>query len=451
MSKRSISRALSCRVLVTVAVSLLSSGMEAFGNTGSGAGGDTTVDDASNLAFSRPLANLSNAQANLQHDVGEQGFHRDFSRSRVGGKVVIGPKFNNVSCVACHPGNGRSTPTLGGSRSQSVVKVSAQNTNMTSLKGPAPVQGIGLQIRDHAIRGATSDGRLRILWEVSTGTYSDGTPFQLRKPLVLWSRPSSKIPNGTMFSLRRPPPVFGAGLLEAVSVESLVALSDAEDLDHDGISGRPNFVLNVTNGRRSVGKFGFKASAPTVLQQVAGAYSTDMGVSNPLFPAGDRTPDITRRLLERTVFYTQTLAVPLARAQDDFVVRQGREIFGAIGCNRCHIESLTTGHHSIQELSRQNIQPFTDLLLHDMGAGLADHRPDFSASGSEWRTTPLWGIGLTEVVLGPREVSYLHDGRARTLQEAILWHGGEGENAKRAFIELAASERDSLIKFLRSL
>jgi CxxC motif-containing protein (DUF1111 family) len=254
-----------------------------------------------------------------------------------------------------------------------------------------------------------------------------------------------------MFSLRRPPPVFGSGLLDAVHEQSIQALADPEDRDGDGISGRPNIVWNIRERKQTIGKFGLKASAPTALQQVAGAYATDMGVTNSLLPRGNKNPELDSSTLDRTSFYVQTLAVPSPRNQDDPTVIRGREIFREIGCGKCHAETLQTGDHQIPELSNQLIHPFTDLLLHDMGSELADGRPEFQASGNEWRTAPLWGIGLVPIVIGDAEVSYLHDGRARTLEEAVLWHGGEGLAARNTFAALTLADRDALIQFLRSL
>ena len=241
------------------------------------------------------------------------------------------------------------------------------------------------------------------------------------------------------------------GLLEALDAGTILDRADPDDVDLDGISGRANIVWNQRERRTSIGRFGFKAAAPSVLQQVAAAYSTDMGVTNQLFPMEDRIPDISRATLDLTAFYTRTLAVPRARAQNDPVVIRGREIFEILGCAKCHTPTLLTGQHSIPQLAHQTIHPFTDLLLHDMGDGLADGRPEFLASSREWRTTPLWGIGLTQAVLGNGEATYLHDGRASTLEEAILWHGGEAETSQKSFVGLAATERDALIQFLRSL
>lgn len=414
-------------------------------------GGDTSVSDATPGAFGRPLANLSDATSMLRHDLGERGFKRDFSRVRIRGKIPIGPKFNNVSCVSCHSGNGRGLVSFGQRRSQSVVKISASHGRSMQPGGPVPVKGIGLQLRDHAISSSKSDGRLSLLWEFSRGAYGDGVSFELRKPLVKRSGASAKLPTDTLMSLRRPPPVFGAGLLEAVDAATILALADPEDSDGDGISGRANIVWNQRERRTAVGKFGYKAAAPTVLQQVAAAYSTDMGVTNPIFLMGDRPPDISQSILGHTVFYTQTLAVPTARDQDNVTLQAGKELFESLGCATCHTQTLSTGQHAIAALSQQTIHPFTDLLLHDMGDGLADGRPEFLASSREWRTTPLWGIGLTQTVLGDGEATYLHDGRARTLEEAVLWHGGEAEASQRGFVGLPVGEREMLIQFLRSL
>jgi len=185
------------------------------------------------------------------------------------------------------------------------------------------------------------------------------------------------------------------------------------------------------------------------LQQTAAAYVGDMGVTNPMFPEADGSSDIDSKTLEVATFYVQSLAVPGRTLLKDQKVKRGEKLFAAANCNKCHVEELTTGNYFIPALAQQKIHPYTDMLLHDMGPGLADNRPDFDASGTEWRTPPLWGIGLTQTVL-PYS-SYLHDGRARTLEEAILWHGGEAEMAKQAFVNMSEGDRSSLLRFLRSL
>ena len=209
-------------------------------------------------------------------------------------------------------------------------------------------------------------------------------------------------------------------------------------------------MWDVALGRRRLGRFGFKAASPSLRQQVAAAYATDMGVTNPVFHPPRERAEISQKTLDATTFYSATLAVPQARDQETAAVRQGHVAFLEMGCASCHVETLSTGAATVPALAFQEIHPFSDLLLHDMGAGLADNRPEFSATGTEWRTSPLWGIGLADTVLG-RSATYLHDGRARTLEEAILWHGGEAELSRERFRTANKPSRDDLITFLRSL
>jgi CxxC motif-containing protein (DUF1111 family) len=259
------------------------------------------------------------------------------------------------------------------------------------------------------------------------------------------------LPRGILTSLRRAPPVFGAGLLDAVSDLEITRRADPTDADGDGISGRANVVWNAQSGANAIGRFGFKAATPTLRQQVAAAYATDMGVTNSLFKGGRKAAEISDEILGATTFYSATLGVPMARNQSDPTVLQGRQLFAQLGCASCHSPTLTTGSVENAALSGQTIHPFSDLLLHDMGDGLADNRPEFLANGSEWRTTPLWGIGLTEQVLNGKPATYLHDGRARSLEEAILWHAGEASGSREGFKQKNSSERAALIQFLRSL
>ena len=256
------------------------------------------------------------------------------------------------------------------------------------------------------------------------------------------------------------PPAFGRGLLEAVDESEILALADPGDADGDGISGRPNHVFDVRAGRTVLGRFGWKANNPTLLQQMAAAYREDIGVTTPYFPrestAGQPQadgladdPELSQEILDDAVFYVVTLAVPARRDLDDPVALKGEKLFADAGCAACHVPTLHTGPHEVAALSNQVIHPYTDLLLHDMGEELADHRPDYEADGREWRTPPLWGIGLTATVNGVP--AYLHDGRAATLMEAVMFHGGEAEQAREAVREMSAEERRALIAFLNSL
>jgi CxxC motif-containing protein (DUF1111 family) len=251
-------------------------------------------------------------------------------------------------------------------------------------------------------------------------------------------------------SLRQPPPIFGLGLLEAVPEQALHELADPDDADGDGISGRPNYVWGIAEQSTVIGRFGLKANQPDLEQQSAAAYHGDMGVTSPLIPEEDGTSDVDQRTLDAANFYSQSLSVPARRRVDDPLVQQGEKLFEQVGCADCHVSTLETGDSEIEMLANQTFHAYTDLLLHDMGEGLADKRPDFEADGYEWRTPPLWGVGLTQTVLPGS--GYLHDGRARTLEEAILWHGGEAQASRDAFRdELGSAERTSLLAFLQSL
>jgi len=274
-----------------------------------------------------------------------------------------------------------------------------------------------------------------------------------------------------MLSPRAAPPMIGLGLLEAIPPEDILASADPDDADGDGISGRPNWVTDIEDGGLKLGRFGWKAGAPTIRVQSASAFSGDIGISTPLVdrPYGDCTPVQTPCLflpngeqavrgvseapdpvLDLVTFYSQNLGVPRRRDIDDAAVLRGKQHFYEAGCIACHTPKFVTSRNAEGDAQKfQLIWPYSDLLLHDMGEGLADHRPEGAADGYEWRTPPLWGIGLTETVSG--HTLFLHDGRARSLTEAILWHGGEGEAAKNAFANLPETARNDLLAFLGSL
>jgi CxxC motif-containing protein (DUF1111 family) len=275
----------------------------------------------------------------------------------------------------------------------------------------------------------------------------------------------------TMLSPRVAPQMIGLGLLEAIPEERLRALADPDDKDGDGISGRTNEVWSIANNKPMLGRFGWKAGNPTIEQQSAEAFAGDIGISNPIVTAsyGDCTSaqtlcigaphgdsprqdghEVGRELFDLVVFYSQNLAVPPRRRTNDPQTLAGKSLFNSAGCAGCHTPSHTTGDVPGQpHLSNQKIWPYTDLLLHDMGEGLADNRPEGEADGREWRTPPLWGIGLTGAV--SRNTNFLHDGRARTIEEAILWHGGEAQRARDAYSNFSREERDALVAFVKSL
>ena len=356
----------------------------------------------------------------------------------------LGPGYVAHSCIACHGNNGRSLPPeVGEPMYQTVVKVAAD------AKGaPHPQLGAALQPRSV---GGDSEGRAHITrYERLTGEYADGDVYELRKPVYEFVGSEPK-----HYSVRLSPQLVGLGLLEAIREEDILKLADPDDCDGDGISGRPQIVFDRETKQRRLGRFGYKAGQPRLRHQIAGALNSDMGVTTTVADTldGDNTrsaveiPDDGLANLER---YIALLGVNARRSIDDTETERGKMLFSEAKCSACHTPSLTTSsYHPFAELRNQTIQPFTDLLLHDMGEGLADTLGEAEASGAEWRTAPLWGIGLTSGVSGGE--AFLHDGRARTLEEAILWHGGEAESAKEAFRKMPRQDRAALIKFVRAL
>jgi CxxC motif-containing protein (DUF1111 family) len=424
------------------------------------AGGKATVFNRTSSAYEQPAVGLTDEEME-QHRQGDLAFDAVFVTAPAQVNPGLGPFFNNASCGGCHLRDGRGLPQTG----QLLVRVS-DNKGQTSqspadpdqfhseglveIENTPPVAGLGNQIQDSSVFGQIPEAKVNIQWQETEGKYGDGTAYKLRSPQANITLPNGEpIGKEVLTSLRLPPPVFGLGLLEAIPEQTIRHLADPEDKNKDGISGRPNEVWDVAAKSTQLGRFGLKSNKPNLLQQTAAAYVNDMGITNPLFPEGDAVPDIDQQTLENNTFYVQTLGVPARTLLDDSHVKQGEKLFSQANCAACHVAQLRTGDYKVQVLANQTIYPYTDLLLHDMGEGLADNRPDFQASGTEWRTAALWGIGLTQTVL-PYS-GYLHDGRARTLEEAILWHGGEAEAAKETFRNMSKSDRAALIKFLHSL
>lgn len=415
-------------------------------------GGATTTSDRTTLAFENPIPNISGAALD-RHFEGDTNFGAIFVTPPATFNAGLGPTFNNNSCDGCHTKNGRGQPVTGtGARgTQALLRVSMLDGASEFPGSPGAVPGLGTQIQDHSVIGETAEGTVSIEWHILQGRYGDGTSYELRRPkFTAVLSDGNELGPEVMTSFRVPPPVFGLGLLEAVPQSTIEALSDPGDANGDGISGRPNYVWDVVRSVQALGRFGRKANTANLLEQNASAYAHDIGVTNPLFPGVDGSTEIGGDTLASVEFYTQSIAVPRAGNIADPIVKKGEGEFLAFQCAGCHIPELRTGSHKVSALSNQTIFPYTDLLLHDMGPDLADNRPDFLASGTEWRTTPLWGIGVTVTILS-NTATFLHDGRARTLEEAILWHGGEAEVSRERFRRASSDEREALIAFLRSL
>jgi CxxC motif-containing protein (DUF1111 family) len=421
-------------------------------------GGATTVFNATADAFSQPAPTLTSPHL-ARHDEGDEAFEVEFVPAPAAENGGLGPVFDNVSCEACHVGDGRGRPPLPGELTSSLL-YRASVDGLGPHGGPAPVPLFGGQLQLHAVPGFDPEVTAAISYATTQGTFADGTPFELRVPQYDVQGYYAPLPPDVHISPRVAPVVFGLGLLEAVPENQIYALADPRDRDRNGVSGRVNVVWNEVRQRLELGRFGWKANNPMLLQQAAGAYNGDMGITSSIFPAEaceGQVPGCARHALEvedevvgNVAFYTQTLGVPARRNLDDPTVTRGEQLFYAAGCAGCHMPTLRTGVlKGVPEVSNQVIHPYTDLLVHDMGPGLADNRPDFQASGQEWRTPPLWGIGLVQTVNG--HTNFLHDGRARSLLEAVLWHGGEAKRARERVRRFSAGERAALIAFLQSL
>ncbi len=420
-------------------------------------GGAMTVFDATSAAFETPAPNLSGESFD-RHMAGDFQFGATFVTAPAPVHAGLGPVFNNTSCERCHVGDGRGRPPSPGEAFVSLL-IRTSVAGMDERGGPVPAPGIGLQLQLRAIVGFPPEGSAAVAYEEVPGQFSDGTPYSLRRPTFALQGGSVSLPAGLLASPRIAPPVFGLGLLEAVGEATIVSSADPEDADGDGISGRPNRVWDPTAGAAAIGRFGWKANNASLLAQTAFAYNADMGVTSSFLPAEPceglpgcepHAPDVSDEVVALAQHYVRTLGVPARRGLDDPVARRGETVFRESGCAGCHLPELRTGTLSgVPEASGQTIRPYTDLLLHDMGPGLSDDRPDFQASGREWRTPPLWGIGLTAVVNG--HTNFLHDGRARDLMEAILWHDGEAAGARSRVLDLAPADREALLTFLRSL
>lgn len=426
-------------------------------------GGATTVFDATSHAFELAARNLD-ARGRRAFSTGNAFFNDNWVQAPASteGRDGLGPLFNARSCSACHPKDGRGEPVEpveGEPHVALLIRLSVPGPN-----GPQPHPTYGDQLQVRAIPGVPPEGSFRIHSHFVDGKFADGERYVLRRPEYrFFGLNYGAFPDDMMFSPRVGPPVFGLGLLEAVPEAAILARADPDDRDGDGVSGRANRVLDE-HGRPALGRFGWKANVATIRQQIAGAFLGDIGITSSLRPRENHAPSQTEAArapsggdpelsddkLDRVNFYSHTLAVPARRNWTDPVVLRGKELFGRMRCAACHVPKLETGAlEGFPELSHQTIRPYTDLLLHDMGPDLADGRPDGEATGSEWRTPPLWGIGLTLAVNG--HTRFLHDGRAMSLQGAILWHGGEAEASREAFRTAPAEDRAALLAFLNSL
>lgn len=427
-------------------------------------GGTLTVADESAAAYSLPAPGLDPAQVELFAN-GRQEFHQHWVVLPViGGKWGRGPTSNGEECTGCHEGNGRGRAPASPDENlvSMVVRLSVPGKDATGAPLPHPAYGDQLQEQGE-LGKVPAEGEASVIWEEREELLGDGTRVSLRSPRVAFRKLAfGPMGDDTLTSLRVAPPVIGAGLLDAVPEEQMLEIAAAQKTA--GFNGRPNYVWDAERQALAIGRFGWKANQPTLRQQTAAAYLGDMGVTTVLFAAdncpsvqkacrnrpGGTVPEQTYRPFDEIVFYMQSLGVPAQRRTEALEVVHGERVFAQAQCAVCHVPALRTGDYpAMPRLARQVIRPYTDLLLHDMGDGLADGRPDFEAGGRDWRTAPLWGLGLGATVNG--NTGLLHDGRARTLEEAVLWHGGEAAGAREAFRRLPRADRKALLAFLQSI
>lgn len=391
----------------------------------------------------------------------------------------LGPLYNARGCQDCHLKDGRGHPPEGpqDDRLSMILRISvpggADPAGIADWLASQADPTYGSQVQDRAAPGHAAEARLEVRYRDVPVTLADGTVVSLHAPTYAVSAPGyGPLAAGAMLSPRVAPQMPGLGLLEAIPAADILAAQDPGDADGDGISGRAAIVPSVEYGVPMLGRFGLKGGAVTVREQAAAAFSGDMGLSTPLHPApaGDCTDvqtacksaphgqeagvrdglEVDAASLDLVTFYARNLGVPERRGVDDPQVLRGKAVFHALNCTGCHSPKQVT--HRLKDQPEQSFQliwPYTDLLLHDMGEGLADHRPEGRATGSEWKTPPLWGIGLTAQVSG--HSYFLHDGRARGLLEAVLWHGGEAQAARDGVVGLPTEDRAALIAFLESL
>lgn len=437
-------------------------------------GGATTVQRADKDAFSMPAANLSPTRR-MDFFVGNAFFrgswHAASDDQRKGGRVGLGPLFNTDACQSCHvkdgrgfpPGEASSTPALS-SLVRLSIPPSAEQAALIERLGVVPEPTYGGQLQDEAIDGHAPEGRVQLHYESFHITLADGQTITLRKPsFTIVQLGYGPMHPQTQMSLRVASPMIGLGLLEAIS-DSDLEQNAALQADASGpVRGQLNKVWDDLHQQTRIGRFGWKAGQPTLDQQNAHAFAGDMGLTSSLLPTDDCTerqsacreapqggsPEVSDKIRDQVLFYTRTLGVPARRDAELPQVLKGKSVFHAAGCAACHRPSYVTGEHKLPELSGQRIFPYTDLLLHDMGEGLADHRGEFLANGREWRTPPLWGLGFIATVSGHTQL--LHDGRARDVLEAILWHDGEARASRDAVIAMDRGRREALLAFLNSL
>lgn len=436
-------------------------------------GGETTVRKNGANAFSLPAANLPLTKR-LDFSVGNSFFRNPWVQApaTTDARDGLGPLFNTNGCQNCHIKDGRGHPPEQGDSNAvsmlvrlSIPAQTAEQKQAIIKNGVIPDPIYGGQLQDFSLSGAKPEGQIKLTYQDVPVEIADGEVITLRKPkLAITDLSYGPMHPQVMMSARVAPPMIGLGLLELIPEQTLEQIAREQQAAEQGISGKLNRVWDVEAQDFAVGRFGWKAGQPSLMQQNAAAFNGDLGLTSELFPAENCSamqlvceqlpnggkPEVSRNVLTFVEFYSRHLAVPARRNVNDPQVVKGEALFAEIGCQSCHVTQITTAKSTeTPALSEQLINPYTDLLLHDMGEGLADNRGEYLATGREWRTAPLWGLGYTEEVNG--HTNLLHDGRARNVMEAILWHGGEAQLSRDKVVALSKTDREALVAFLHSL
>jgi CxxC motif-containing protein (DUF1111 family) len=426
-------------------------------------GASFTAFDASPQAYSLPGQGLDPAQLELFAGGGQEFQQRWVVLLGIGGKWGRGPTSNAERCADCHVNNGRGHSPDADREMLASMLVRLSIPGEDEHGGPLPHPNYGDQLQSQGELGRVpAEGNATIEWQDHVEQFADGSSVLLRSPNLHFKNLSfGSLGPDVMTSVRIAPPIFGAGLLDAISED--VLLDIARRQQELGFNGRLNHVWDTQQRSLAVGRFGWKANQPNLKQQAGSAFLNDLGVTNSVFklencppiqvacrrPRG-MVPEQPERAFDALLLYLRALAVPARRHVDDPVVQRGEQLFAQAQCAVCHVPDMQTGNYAaLVQLSQQHIHPYSDLLLHDMGEELADGRPDYAAGPRDWRTPPLWGIGLSEMVNG--NAALLHDGRARNVAEAVLWHGGEARAAREAFRAMASADRAALLAFIASL
>jgi len=445
-------------------------------------GGAGTAEIPPNKAYMQPVEDLTAAQ-NERFRAGENVFlttwilfpqlrNPNWEYAASGVPMMergLGPTFLANSCAACHvqAGRGRTTELKDSTPFQQLLRVSLPGTDEHGGPKPHPHYGNQLQVFDVIVKDKnhirSGEADMYIDWQPVNVSLADGTTVELREPKVRVENLNfGPLGSDILTSLRNAPPVFGLGYFEAVSEKDILALAAAQKVQ--GLNGRVNYVRDDVHRTTAIGRFGWKANQPSVRQQIAAAFHGDMGITSSLYPAQNCPPvqqsckamipgdkvELRDAMFDDITFWVTTLDAPEQRNAALPAVKRGEQLFAAAKCAACHVPELRTSEFpALPQLSNRSFRPYADMLIHDMGPGLADGRPDFQATGRDWRTAPLWGIGLSKQVNG--SANLLHDGRARNVMEAILWHGGEAQAARDYFARLKKDERDDLLAFVNSL